>query len=528
MPQDQATETSTDITMLADDPAPQGKSGHLELPSFDLSLFKLPSFASLPNVTLPKLFKEAPCVLTSTLGTGACVPTPEACAGSGGEADGSCGLGLGVCCRKPVTCGGTIIWTSGSMAVVASPDFPAPTAVKAGSGDCLVTVNKKLDTHQVRLELQDFDLTGVDRSGSCSRDWMEVTGANLGSSVPRVCGLNTGHHLVLHVESTALTPVVIRFPAPKVAVQRLFRIRVTLVSKTEAELLAPKDCAQYYKGQSGVVRSFNYEGRKDRAIATVAGLKYTVCFKKEPGFCSLRLTPSFTRVSRSAYAYPPQAYPLQYPRPLVAGPRYPVAASRPVIYLRRPVLVRRPYISHPMVFKGLPSYAGAPMHYKYIPLPEKKVEEVDGLLAKKKLLIEELFGHKLPSLPTLAPLPSLEDLLLKKEKEIKDLVVKKEDKQPTYGYSKPDIKEIKEEKKEEVAAVLKGIEDKKQLVTSSLETLLKQKKQEIDDIIAKNQELVQQLLAKGVQLPSLPSLPSLDNKLPVVSAALEAKSDLLM
>ena len=46
--------------------------------------------------------------------------------------------------------------------------------------------------------------------------------------------------------------VITCFLAPKVAVERLFPIRVALVAMTEGELLPPKDFARYYKRQSGV------------------------------------------------------------------------------------------------------------------------------------------------------------------------------------------------------------------------------------------------------------------------------------
>ena len=117
----------------------------------------LPSFPFLPNDSLLKLFKDAPWVFTSTLETGTCVFVAEACAGRSGEAVGSCGMGVGVCCRKPVSCGGTMLMSRS-------------TDMKARVVDCLIPVNKKMDTYHVKLDLQDSDVSAFKRSGSWTQD----------------------------------------------------------------------------------------------------------------------------------------------------------------------------------------------------------------------------------------------------------------------------------------------------------------------------------------------------------------------
>ena len=42
--------------------------------------------------------------------------------------------------------------------------------MKAGVVDCLIPVNKKMDTHHVKLDLQDSDVSAFERSVSWTQD----------------------------------------------------------------------------------------------------------------------------------------------------------------------------------------------------------------------------------------------------------------------------------------------------------------------------------------------------------------------
>jgi hypothetical protein len=53
-------------------------------------------------------------------------------------------------------------------------------------------------------------------------------------------------------------------------------------------MTAPANCLQYHIGVQGSIRSFNYD---EPNVAAQGGylnnLDYTICFKKEPGFCTV-------------------------------------------------------------------------------------------------------------------------------------------------------------------------------------------------------------------------------------------------
>jgi hypothetical protein len=529
-----ATMMDTGMVMQSDDSSDSSsssgsKSAQLNLPGFgniDLSAFRVPGLSapSLPNLTLPaiptlpslpKLFSEVPCISAVSGRPGSCRKA-DACTASHGLPDGPCALSLGVCCTAPFTCGQTVI---GNETIITSPGFPEHTTK---SDVCEVSIFKQLGVAQVRLDLEVFDIAGADSSGVCSEDVMEVTGGNADSAVPKICGMNQGQHLYIPVEKTlALTPLVIKFSFSKTSTaHRIFKIRVTQLKKDHPDL-APVGCVQYYNGKEGVVRSFNYEHVKNVGIRTIKGLKYRVCFKKsDKDHCKVKLQPTYTRVSRSApYAYYPATNHHQRSYNNYVYPQR--------MYLNRPVLPVMPgYHSYPKYYR--PVYHQArPVYYPMAPVnsyyyyptekTEKKVEvvdkkkelkeELDGLLAKKKLLIEELATllklpavAELPKLPTFAPLPTLpsvslpslptltipkiptiEELLAKKVEKVEELKeIKKEDpyKQKPYQpapahlykpevgenkyedpYKKPsvDIKKVIEEKKETVNEILTSL-----------------------------------------------------------------------
>lgn len=70
---------------------------------------------------------------------------------------------------------------------------PGYTGSDTGTGACMLTVNRvNNNICQVRLDFLDLELEQPDADGNCNVDFLTVTGGT--STVPRICGSNTGQH----------------------------------------------------------------------------------------------------------------------------------------------------------------------------------------------------------------------------------------------------------------------------------------------------------------------------------------------
>lgn len=85
------------------------------------------------------------------------------------------------------TCGWS---TNKNCTYFISPSYPKP---YLGGDVCSLSVWPCGDNVcQLRLDFIDFNLAPPDANGNCLNDFFLVSGG--GSSVPRICGLNTGEH----------------------------------------------------------------------------------------------------------------------------------------------------------------------------------------------------------------------------------------------------------------------------------------------------------------------------------------------
>lgn len=393
------------------------RSADLLLPGIgEVDIKDLTKLFSLPNIsvpTLPPLFPEgAPCVSMLSARAGTCKKREE-CESSHGLSDGSCALSLGVCCTKAFTCGSLIF---GNVSVISNPGYPSPSK---GSDGCDFIISKMAAVTQIRLDFEDFDISGVDEEGKCSQDVFEVEGANPGFKIPRICGMNRGQHLYIPVDKTLLlSQVKLRFISSSGAADRLFKIRVTQLGQ-DHPIRAPAGCLQYFTGRSGSVSSFNFEHNKNVGIKTIKGLNYGVCFRKEDGFCSLKVEPVFTRSRRSI----PYRYPIQpsqhHSRRFVAYP------SAQMNHYGPPAV--QPYygMKHDNFYPSKPENFFPSKSENYYPSKpetkiEAKVELVKDLIAEKMKLIEQvLSGMNLPGLQV----PTVTALI---EAELKKLLPVKE------------------------------------------------------------------------------------------------------
>ncbi|XP_022243007.1 uncharacterized protein LOC111086022 [Limulus polyphemus] len=149
---------------------------------------------------------------------------------------------------------------------------------------CKIRVGKKKSTIcQLRLDFLDLDIARP-TEGNCSQDMLFISGQNENNVVPRICGLNTGHHFYVDVDESGMVSIQVMMIG---SYSRKFNIKITQL-ECKTNKIVPEHCLQYYTGTHGVIKSFNYE---EGGATTFQGypnnLDYTICLKKEPGFCSI-------------------------------------------------------------------------------------------------------------------------------------------------------------------------------------------------------------------------------------------------
>jgi len=109
-------------------------------------------------------------------------------------------------------------------------------------------------------------------------------------SPPMVCGTLTGQHMYLPATSSCHS-VTANIGATDTSTSRAWSIKVSQIECSNP-LLPPSGCLQYNTGTSGYFSSFGWTGSEDGATAsTVAhqnNQKYSVCFRREEGYCSMQ------------------------------------------------------------------------------------------------------------------------------------------------------------------------------------------------------------------------------------------------
>ena len=89
------------------------------------------------------------------------------------------------------TCGAT---TSQNNTYFISPNYPA---TDVGIGTCTLDIQYAKNVCQIKLDFKDFSLAQPDVDGVCASQSFEVL--NSLSTVPKICGENTGQHSKLKV-----------------------------------------------------------------------------------------------------------------------------------------------------------------------------------------------------------------------------------------------------------------------------------------------------------------------------------------
>uniref|UniRef100_A0A7R9NGL3 CUB domain-containing protein n=1 Tax=Argulus foliaceus TaxID=509924 RepID=A0A7R9NGL3_9CRUS len=232
-------------------------------------------------------FDNAACT-TSTGLNGTCFTAKE-CTNVGGSGLGTCASGFGVCCLLSLGCD--------SSTSVNNTYFTGLSTLGTGTGFCQHTINKiSSNVCQIRLDFDQLVLGAPDNTGNCNSDKLIVTGSSL--SVPSICGSNAGQHIYLHT-GMSLSPVTITISAMATFTTRAWMIRSSQIC-CDSLSRAPDGCLQYYVGSSGTFQSFNWQAAE--AGLHLANQRYSICVRKEQGFCSICYTQCNTASPQGSFS----------------------------------------------------------------------------------------------------------------------------------------------------------------------------------------------------------------------------------
>jgi len=220
-----------------------------------------------------------PC--NSTDGTeGLCV-SQYGCRVRRGTATSSCGV-FAVCCVVYRTCG-----HSSSF----SPTYFVPqTALKptTAATSCTLHITPASDMCQVRLRFLTFNISQPE-DGVCTHDSFSVLPHTFSTSMPRLCGVNTGQEV--YVSFTDRTsPLTLRMllsnNAAVAGQERSWLIEIEQMRCTDPKR-APAGCLQYHTESKGLIQSFNFAPELPNSYMN--NLNYGICFGSNFKFCEMSL-----------------------------------------------------------------------------------------------------------------------------------------------------------------------------------------------------------------------------------------------
>lgn len=159
---------------------------------------------------------------------------------------------------------------------------PGYSSAYTTSGACSYTVTP-LSTSicQLRLDFGKF-VTTVATTGKCTDSFQITSPTNtnalgLGGGL---CGTLTNQHI--YIESGRVsTSTTLAFTIATTTTGATFSIKVSQI-ECSSTMRAPTDCAQYFTGASGFIKSYNWDGS-----VNVAGTQFTHCFRRENGYCAI-------------------------------------------------------------------------------------------------------------------------------------------------------------------------------------------------------------------------------------------------
>jgi len=229
--------------------------------------------------------------------------TAEECTDRNGVASGTCAEGYGVCCIITLTCGSTTSENCTYLEQAASAN-PATDPSPAGATSCTYTICPRDSTiNRIRFNMQMFQIDGpvgiptteqsgtptadaatsVNSVGSCNSDVFVVTGTQ--GPYPVICGMNNGQHVIVDTDGTECVNAVFGFGGN--GNTRRYTIHVLQFAQSN-DMGGPPGCLQFFTGETGIVRSFNWQGQADRTTSVhLANQFYDICVRPLEPACAI-------------------------------------------------------------------------------------------------------------------------------------------------------------------------------------------------------------------------------------------------
>ncbi|KAI8431158.1 hypothetical protein MSG28_001203 [Choristoneura fumiferana] len=182
---------------------------------------------------------------------GTCMAARE-CSARGGQANGQCAGGYGLCCVFMTSCGST---TSENGTYFVNSGYPSSFD---GTGSCELTVAKAHpDVCQIRLDFTRFTIAGPEQINHvCNQDQFIVSGGN---PIPAICGVNQGSHMYIDAGIGTTNPVKLTFVTSGTPFERMWKVKVTQIP-----------CSTIYKVNNRS-RAFTISGNSNGPVNAMVG-----------------------------------------------------------------------------------------------------------------------------------------------------------------------------------------------------------------------------------------------------------------
>ncbi|XP_059083874.1 uncharacterized protein LOC131881118 isoform X2 [Tigriopus californicus] len=210
--------------------------------------------------------------------------TESECSSLGGNAQGACASGFGVCCVFLIS--DQALDITQNCTYIQNPNTPL---VYTSTSSLQYTIRKSQDSVcQLRLDFESFALRGTDTQseatgGTCLDQFVVTTSNNF--PVPTICGQNQGQHIYVDLGQANTATADLDFSFTGESTIRNWDIKVTQIPC--GNTAAPNGCLQYHFGLSGRLTSFNFNPTNDNHLASQ---NYNVCIDQEDGFCCVEYT----------------------------------------------------------------------------------------------------------------------------------------------------------------------------------------------------------------------------------------------
>ncbi|XP_071548125.1 uncharacterized protein [Panulirus ornatus] len=210
------------------------------------------------------------------LESGTCLTSQE-CDQFGGKNIGTCARGYGICCQVSLEsgCGGNILVNNTWVLSTNYPDYfnqQRDCTYKVYFNDTICPIC------QIRYDFLAMELVAPSLTGECDNDQLVFLED---SKSQYFCGKAPDNYH-WYVETTGTTsPHTVTITTDNTVSNRRFAIKVSFIP---CNLKVPTYCGQYYTGTSGTITSYNYNNG-----VYLAGLRYSICFRKEVDYCTYTL-----------------------------------------------------------------------------------------------------------------------------------------------------------------------------------------------------------------------------------------------